>query len=42
MKDAVKEKSQKSFLNGFLSGNRMVVTPAEMKIMESLGVISTT
>lgn len=39
MKEKVQEKAPKPVLHGFLFGNGMFITPAEMRIMESLGVI---
>lgn len=42
MKEPTLEKSQKPILDGFLLGNGKFVTPAEMRVMESLGVIRTT
>lgn len=39
MKDATQETSLKPVLHGFLLSNGKFITPAEMKIMESLGVV---
>jgi hypothetical protein len=39
MKETELEKSRKPILHGFLLGNGKFVTPAEMRVMESLGVI---
>lgn len=39
MKDATQETSLKPILHGFLLSNGMFITPAEMEIMESLGVV---
>ena len=42
MKEIKPEKCRKPISHGFLLGNGKFVTPAEMRIMESLGVIRTT
>jgi len=42
MKDATHKTSPKPVLHGFLLSNGMFITPAEMKIMESLGVVLST
>jgi hypothetical protein len=42
MKEKVEVKAPKPVLHGFLFGNGTFITPAEMRIMESLGVISAT
>ena len=42
MKERKLEKCRKPILHGFLLGNGKFVTPAEMKVMKSLGVIRTT
>ncbi|WP_292387174.1 hypothetical protein [Methanosarcina sp. UBA5] len=42
MNEATQETSNKSVLHGFLLSNGMFITPAEMEIMESLGVARTT
>lgn len=42
MKDATQETSLKPVLHGFLLSNGKFITPAEMNIMESLGVVRST
>ena len=42
MKEKVQKQAPKPVLHGFLFGNGMFITPAEMRIMESLGVIPAT
>ena len=42
MKEATQKTSLKSVLHGFLLSNGKLLTPAEMEIMESLGVVRTT
>lgn len=42
MKEKIQRKTPKPVLHGFLLGNGMFITPAEMRIMESLGVIPAT
>lgn len=42
MNKTVKRTSPKPVLHGFLLSNGTFVTPAEMKIMESLGIFRTT
>jgi hypothetical protein len=42
MKEKVEVKASKPVLHGFLFGNGTFITPAEMRIMESLGVIPAT
>lgn len=42
MKEKIQRRTPKPVLHGFLFGNGMFVTPAEMKIMQSLGIIPTT
>lgn len=42
MKDGTQETSPKPILHGFLLSNGKFITPAEMEIMESLGVIRAT
>jgi len=42
MKEKVEVMAPKPILRGFLFGNGTFVTPAEMRIMESLGVIPAT
>lgn len=39
MKEVLEEKVQEPILHGFLLGNGMFVTPAEMNIMESFGIL---
>jgi hypothetical protein len=42
MKKATQETSHKPILHGFLLSNGTFITPAEMEIMESLGVVRAT
>lgn len=42
MKEKVEIMAPKPILHGFLLGNGTFITPTEMRIMESLGVISAT
>lgn len=42
MNEATQETSSKPILHGFLLSNGTFITPAEMEIMESLGVFRTT
>ncbi|WP_410508178.1 hypothetical protein RSJ42_15540 [Methanosarcina hadiensis] len=42
MKEKIQRRAPKPVLHGFLFGNGMFVTSAEMKIMQSLGVIPET
>ncbi|HOW14181.1 hypothetical protein [Methanosarcina sp.] len=42
MKEKIQRKTPEPVLHGFLFSNGMFITPAEMKIMQSLGVIPAT
>lgn len=42
MNENLQRKAPKPVLHGFLFGNGMFITPPEMRIMESLGVIPAT
>jgi hypothetical protein len=42
MNEKIPRKTPKPVLHGFLFGNGIFITPAEMRIMQSLGVIPAT
>ncbi|MPN30536.1 hypothetical protein SDC9_178007 [bioreactor metagenome] len=42
MKERIQRRTPEPVLHGFLFGNGTFITPAEMKIMQSLGVIPAT
>lgn len=42
MKDKMQRNAPEPVLHGFLFGNGMFITPAEMRVMQSLGVVPAT